>query len=258
MQDNVLKKIDDFDNWIKQDFDFVNPLQDIEPEDSQGETGGAVGAAETERVLLQAFETDRQIAEIKERAAKEARQIRQKLREIDRAIKARESATEGAGSPEQAQAMKETRQARQALYERLQALEHKPLISAEEYAHMAGALKDDYYRAQRRACELLADLARAAESIANNLSDVQAAADMTLRALQRDIYRDADRHIISERGTYSPESLQRVGGNVFIDWGLAMVNHEGYREYIKSLENDTLREHFGEIDAREETTAGPD
>ena len=258
MQDDVLKKLDDFDNWIKQDFDFFHPLQDIEPEDSRDETEGAVGAAETERVLLQALETDRQITEIKERAAKEARQIRQKLREIDRAVKARENATEGAGSPEQAQAMKETRQARRALYGRLQALEHGPLISAEEYNRMAGVIKNEYYRAERKTCELLADLARAAESIANNLADAQEAANKSLYSLQKDVYRNADRHIINERGTYSPESLQRVGGNAVIDWGLAMVEHEGYREYIKSLENDTLREHFGEIDAREETTAGPE
>ena len=116
--------------------------------------------------------------------------------------------------------------------ERLAELETKPLITPGEYEALVSDIRVSFSMAEDEANEKLYKLSKEMEKVADEMTELLDRSNKTLRRLQHDVYRDADR----KRTIYgyicdSPISINK---NSTIYWGKVPTQTQPYINYSKT------------------------
>ena len=122
--------------------------------------------------------------------------------------------------------------AKEMLKNRLAALKDKPLILKEEYEKLTAEIVAEYTEKDNAACQRLAELADEMNNIGLDLREAIEDANMTLKTLQEEIYKNADRSK-HDNGkvlymSHEDNCIKKYGT---IQWATVAVEHSQYNNY---------------------------
>lgn len=184
-------------------------------------------------------ETDKKITQILTERETETGDIKKQIAEVTETINKLNTDLEKARKSGESESYKEVlknirdNQDTLKMYnERLEELEAKPLITPGEYEALVSDIRVSFSIAEDEANEKLYKLSKEMEKIADEMTELLDRSNKTLRRLQHDVYRDADR----KRTIYghicdSPISINKYST---IYWGKAPTQTQPYIDYSKT------------------------
>lgn len=184
-------------------------------------------------------ETDKKITQILTQRETETGDIKKQIEEVTENINKLNTDLEKARKSGETESYKEVlkniRDNQDTLKmhnERLTELEEKPLITPGEYEALVSDIRVSFSMAEDEANEKLYKLSKEMEKVADEMTELLDRSNKTLRRLQHDVYRDADR----KRTIYgyicdSPISINK---NSTIYWGKVPTQTQPYINYSKT------------------------